>query len=61
LDENEDGFLRLSELEAQLPAEGCTFSIDGTITGLKIKIADIFVLGFALIALLGFGRVGGRP
>lgn len=56
LDENSDGFLGESELEAQIPdpTPGCAFLEDG-LPGLEGILSDLFVFGMALMTLLAIG------
>ncbi len=53
LDANSDGFLSLAELEAQIEGpSGCNVA-----TKLRGTLGDVFLLGAALLTLVGFLRV----
>src|SRR5690606_37043508 len=59
LDTNGDGFLSESELEARLPAPvpGCALFTDGLAKSAGAAASEIFLLGVALLTLLGMSTV----
>ncbi len=68
LDKNQDGSLSEAELEKIIddtlviddPYRGCTFNVNGTVNQARKYVGDMFLLGVALLTLLGMSGAARR-